>query len=170
MIETPRLILRPWREDDKPAFRAIINTPAMMEHFGGVAPPEQIDPLIDAQMDNQADYGFSMWAVDDRATGDLAGICGLRKMPYPGTQITGDLEAGWRIAEKHWGTGVAREAAQAAFESAEWSGLSPAARARLLWRAGDVIEAHADELAELETRDQGQPLPIARHDANSTAF
>jgi acyl-CoA reductase-like NAD-dependent aldehyde dehydrogenase len=55
------------------------------------------------------------------------------------------------------------DAAQAALESAEWSGLSPAARARLLWKAGDVIEAHADELAELETRDQGQPLPIARH-------
>jgi aldehyde dehydrogenase (NAD+)/betaine-aldehyde dehydrogenase len=55
------------------------------------------------------------------------------------------------------------EAAQAAFESREWSGLSPAARARLLWKAGDVIEAHADELAELETHDQGQPLPIARN-------
>ena len=116
MIETARLILRPWREADKPAFAAIINTPAMMTHFGGVQPRDQIDPLIDAQMANQADYGFSMWAVDERATGNLAGICGLRKMPYPDTPITGELEAGWRIAERHWGTGVAREAAQAAFD------------------------------------------------------
>lgn len=116
MIETRLLILRPWREDDKDVFAAIINTPLMMEHFGGVAPRDQIDGLIDAQMANQADYGFSMWAVDERATGDLAGICGLRKMPYPGTRITGELEAGWRIAEKHWGTGMAREAAQAAFD------------------------------------------------------
>ena len=116
MIETARLILRPWREADKPAFAAIVNTPAMMTHFGGVQPREQIDALIDAQMANQADYGFSMWAVDERATGDLAGICGLRKMPYPDTRITGELEAGWRIAERHWGTGVAQEAAQAAFD------------------------------------------------------
>lgn len=115
MIETPRLILRPWREADRPAFAAIINTPAMMEHFGGVAPRDQIDALIDAQMANQAAYGFSMWAVDERASGALAGICGLRKMPYPDTGITGELEVGWRIAEQHWGTGVAREAAQAAF-------------------------------------------------------
>lgn len=116
MIETPRLRLRPWREEDKPAFAEIINTPAMMAHFGGVAPREQIDALIDAQMANQAEYGFSMWAVDARPTGELAGICGLRRMPYPETPITGELEAGWRIAERHWGTGVAREAAQAAFD------------------------------------------------------
>ena len=116
MIETERLRLRPWREADKPAYDAIINTPPMMEFFGGVQPRETIDALVDAQMANQADYGFSMWAVDERATGDLAGICGLRKMPYADTPITGELEAGWRIAERHWGTGVAGEAAQAAFD------------------------------------------------------
>lgn len=55
------------------------------------------------------------------------------------------------------------DAAHAAFDSSEWSDLSPAARARLLWKVGDVIEAHADELAQLETLDQGQPLAIARH-------
>jgi acyl-CoA reductase-like NAD-dependent aldehyde dehydrogenase len=55
------------------------------------------------------------------------------------------------------------EAAEQAFESDAWSGLSPAARARLLWNVADVIDAHADELAELETRDQGQPLAIARN-------
>lgn len=114
MIETARLILRPWREDDKPAFHDLVNTPAMMAHFGGVQPRETIDALIDAQMANQADDGFSMWAVDERETGALAGICGLRQMPYPDTPISGELEAGWRIGERHWGTGVAREAAQAA--------------------------------------------------------
>lgn len=116
MIETGRLILRPWRDADKPAFHDVVNTPPMMAHFGGVQPRDAIDALIDAQRANQADYGFSMWAVDARATGTLAGICGLRKMPYPDTLLTGELEAGWRIGERHWGTGVAREAAQAAFD------------------------------------------------------
>ena len=62
MIEADRLVMRPWREADKPGFAAIINTPAMMTHFGGVAPREQID----AQMAGQASDGFSMWAVDWR--------------------------------------------------------------------------------------------------------
>lgn len=43
-----------------------------------------------------------------------------------------------------------------------WRSLVPAQRARVLWRIADLIEEHADELAELETRDQGQPLGIAR--------
>ncbi|WP_435061694.1 aldehyde dehydrogenase family protein [Amycolatopsis thermoflava] len=52
-------------------------------------------------------------------------------------------------------------AARSAFEP--WRRLSPAARARILWRVGDLIDEHADELAALETRDQGQPIGIARN-------
>ncbi|HEX4659478.1 MAG TPA: aldehyde dehydrogenase family protein [Streptosporangiaceae bacterium] len=52
-------------------------------------------------------------------------------------------------------------AASAALESPEWRDLMPAARARLLWRLADLIEARASELALLETSDQGQPLSIA---------
>jgi aldehyde dehydrogenase (NAD+)/betaine-aldehyde dehydrogenase len=43
-----------------------------------------------------------------------------------------------------------------------WRTMLPAQRARILWGVADLIEAHADELAELETRDQGQPIGIAR--------
>lgn len=54
------------------------------------------------------------------------------------------------------------EAARAALFAGEWSGMTPAARAQLLWRVGELIDEHAEELAELETRDQGQPLAISR--------
>ena len=54
------------------------------------------------------------------------------------------------------------QAARAALGSPAWSSMLPAARARLLWRVADLIEANGDELAELETRDQGQPLAVAR--------
>ena len=56
---------------------------------------------------------------------------------------------------------AAVRAARAALEDPEWAGLTPARRARILWRIGDLIEEHAEELAELETRDQGQPLGIS---------
>jgi len=52
-------------------------------------------------------------------------------------------------------------AAAKAFESSDWAGMMPAARARLLWRIADLIEEHAEELARLETRDQGQPFGIS---------
>ena len=54
-------------------------------------------------------------------------------------------------------------AAQAATQDPAWRDMPPAARARMLWRIGDLIQERADELAELETRDQGQPLAIARN-------
>jgi aldehyde dehydrogenase (NAD+)/betaine-aldehyde dehydrogenase len=53
-------------------------------------------------------------------------------------------------------------ARQAFQPSGAWRSLLPAQRARILWRVGELIEQHADELAELETRDQGQPIGIAR--------
>ncbi len=48
-------------------------------------------------------------------------------------------------------------AARAAFDG-PWSKLRPADRQKLLWRLGDLILAHADELARLETLDNGKPI------------
>lgn len=43
-----------------------------------------------------------------------------------------------------------------------WQATTPVERARILWRIADLIEANIDELAELETLDQGKPLFIGR--------
>ena len=54
--------------------------------------------------------------------------------------------------------------ARAAFApGSAWRSLLPAQRARVLWRVGELIDRDADALAELETRDQGQPLWISRN-------
>ena len=53
-------------------------------------------------------------------------------------------------------------AARAALNDPDWSGLLPAQRADVLFKIADLIEANADELARLETLDQGQPLGIAQ--------
>jgi acyl-CoA reductase-like NAD-dependent aldehyde dehydrogenase len=49
-------------------------------------------------------------------------------------------------------------AARAAFDSGPWRKMRPAERARLLWRLGDLILEHADEIARLETLDNGKPI------------
>jgi phenylacetaldehyde dehydrogenase len=53
-------------------------------------------------------------------------------------------------------------AARAAFEDRRWLALPASRRTEILWRVGDLIEAHGDELAELESRNQGMPLSGAR--------
>jgi acyl-CoA reductase-like NAD-dependent aldehyde dehydrogenase len=58
---------------------------------------------------------------------------------------------------------AAVDAAREAFRpDGPWRSMPPAQRAQVLWRVGDLIDENADELAELETRDQGQPIGIAR--------
>jgi acyl-CoA reductase-like NAD-dependent aldehyde dehydrogenase len=54
--------------------------------------------------------------------------------------------------------------ARRAFESGPWPQLTPAERGRLLWRLGDLIERDADELALLETLDNGKPITFSRRD------
>jgi acyl-CoA reductase-like NAD-dependent aldehyde dehydrogenase len=58
---------------------------------------------------------------------------------------------------------AAVHAARQAFESGPWAKMNGEDRARLMWKLADLIEAHADELAELETLDNGKPLRVARH-------
>ncbi|HWV87775.1 MAG TPA: aldehyde dehydrogenase family protein [Capillimicrobium sp.] len=56
---------------------------------------------------------------------------------------------------------AAVDAARAAFQG-EWRAMPPAHRAQLLWRVAELVEEHADELALLETLDNGKPLAVAR--------
>ena len=53
-------------------------------------------------------------------------------------------------------------AARAAFDAGPWSRLTPAERAKLIWRLGDLIEQRLEELAQLESLDNGKPLTVAR--------
>jgi phenylacetaldehyde dehydrogenase len=53
-------------------------------------------------------------------------------------------------------------AARAAFEDGPWSRLTASDRGRLIWKIGDLILEHADELAQLESLDNGKPVAVAR--------
>ncbi len=52
-------------------------------------------------------------------------------------------------------------AARRAFESGPWPALTPSERGRLLWKLADLVDAHADELATLESLDNGKPRSVA---------
>ncbi len=52
-------------------------------------------------------------------------------------------------------------AARKAFEEGPWSRLTPSARGSIVWKIGDLIAEHLEELAELESLDNGKPVKIA---------
>ena len=52
-------------------------------------------------------------------------------------------------------------AARRAFEEGPWGKMTPSERGRIIWRIGDLITEHNDELAQLESLDNGKPFAVA---------
>jgi phenylacetaldehyde dehydrogenase len=53
-------------------------------------------------------------------------------------------------------------AARKAFDDGPWGKMSPSERGRIIWRIGDLILEHTDELAQLESLDNGKPFAVAQ--------
>lgn len=53
-------------------------------------------------------------------------------------------------------------AARNAFDAGPWRSMSPSQRGRILWRIGDLIERDLEDLAQLESLDNGKPIVVAR--------
>jgi RimJ/RimL family protein N-acetyltransferase len=112
-IETERLRLRPTTLADVPALHAIYAHPEV-ERWIGPELAQDLPGAIGQQLELQAARGFSMFAIEDRATGALLGDCGLQPLELEGPEI----EIGWDLAPSAWGRGYATEAARAVLERA----------------------------------------------------
>lgn len=112
MIETGRLILRGWREDDIAPFHAMGRDPEVMRFIGPLASIEEARAAHDRMVAAQAERGYCFWAAERRSDQAFIGFCGV-KPGAAGTPIADDLEIGWRLARSAWGQGLAREAAAA---------------------------------------------------------
>jgi ribosomal-protein-alanine N-acetyltransferase len=109
-IETPRLLLRPWAEEDLAAFHRIWGDPQVI--WWG---PSR-DLAQSAELLAKFRARLAWRAVVERATGHIGGnIVGnvvLQRAPWN----PDDLEVGWHLARDSWGRGYATEAARAVVE------------------------------------------------------
>lgn len=115
LIETERLVLRDWRDEDRAPFAAMSADGEVMRHLNGPTGRAASDALID-RLRGEAQTGFTFWAIERRADGALLGFCGLRRGGHAGTPVVDVLEIGWRLRRDVWGQGYAREAAQVSIE------------------------------------------------------
>ena len=116
-LETERLVLRDWRDADWPRFWQATNTPAVMRWLGGVADEAGQAAAQERLLSYRRDHGFTFWALERLADGELLGFCGLKRCNQDGGPI-GMVEIGWRLREDAWGQGYAREGAQASLDLA----------------------------------------------------
>jgi RimJ/RimL family protein N-acetyltransferase len=108
-METERLLLRRWREGDAEPFAAINADPLVTRYVGGPMTREASDALLARSVAFWDAHGYGRAAVEDRATRELLGFCGLGAHPA----TAGETEIGWRLAAHAWGRGLATEAATA---------------------------------------------------------
>ena len=116
ILDTPRLRLRQWRDDDLAPFARLNADPRVMEHFPALLERAASDAVATRLRAEIAERGWGFWAVEKReGDGDFVGFTGLR-IPAVPLPIGPCVEIGWRLAHEHWGCGYASEAARAALD------------------------------------------------------
>lgn len=112
-LRTERLVLRPWRDEDRAPFAALNADPQVMEHMPARLSRAESDALVDRIRAHFAEHGYGLWAVQVPGAADFIGFVGLSRPSFE-AHFTPCVEVGWRLAREHWGRGYASEAARAA--------------------------------------------------------
>ena len=168
-VETERLLLRPFRDDDLDAYAEICADAETMRYIGNGEPGTRDDcwRSIAMILGHWQLRGYGLWAGEDRTTGRLIGRTGLYNPEgWPG------LEVGWLFARDLWGQGYATEGGAAALRWA-FSELAAdhvisvihpenTASRRVAEKLGGVVER---EIAEFRG---GVPVVIYGYDAPPT--
>ncbi|MBD8891573.1 GNAT family N-acetyltransferase [Roseibium litorale] len=112
-LETERLILRDWKDEDREPFAAMGQDPEVMRYFPGLLSRQDSDALVDRAIAKQSADGFCFVPVEEKATGKFLGFTGLSRPSYP-KPLPFDpcVEIGWRFCRQAWGKGFASEAAR----------------------------------------------------------
>lgn len=111
-IETPRLLLRDWKEDDIEPFAKMNSDSDVMKYF---LKPLTSDESLDFYNRIQAEfaeYGYGLYAIEKKEDGVFIGYTGFHRIAF-NTDFAPGIEIGWRIRYKDWNKGYATEAANA---------------------------------------------------------
>lgn len=113
-VETARLHLRPWHEDDFPELVRLYSDPEVMRYISRGQPltQDRVRGILDKQLRHWREHGFGPWIAEDKATGAWLGELGLNELPdWPDAD---KIEVGWELFPSWWGRGLATEGARAA--------------------------------------------------------
>ena len=115
-LESARLVLRQWRDGDLQDFARMCADPQVMRYFPAKLSHLESAALIGRIRGHFAEYGFGLWALQRKDTGEFIGLTGLLNVSFE-ADFAPAVEIGWRLAREHWGLGYASEAAWTALRA-----------------------------------------------------
>ena len=117
ILQTDRLLLRNWEEQDFGPYHAMNNDPVVCEYFPDLQTEAQSRSVITRYRAQEQRDGYSFQPLIERATGDFIGDIGLAKVEFD-AGFQGVTEIGWMMQRQFWGRGYATEMARALLDHA----------------------------------------------------
>lgn len=114
-IETDRLILREFREEDASALFELESNPLVLKYLK-VEPLkkfEEIFTIIERVQKQYRDNDIGRWIMEEKSTGAVMGWTGLKLEPMETNGYSNYIDLGYRLNPNYWGLGYATESAKA---------------------------------------------------------
>lgn len=115
ILETDRLYLREMNQSDFNSLCDFLQDPQVMYAYEHAFSNDEVQSWLDNQIRRYKEYGFGLWAIIKKDTGEFIGDCGLTYQDFNGKNV---LEIGYHLQKKFWHQGFATEVAIACKEYA----------------------------------------------------
>lgn len=113
IIETSRLRLREMTYSDMDALASMLRDDRVMYAYEGAFSAAETEEWMQKQIRRYREFGFGLWGVFLKESGDMIGQCGITMQEYNGSAVP---EIGYLFAYGYWHRGYAAEAAAACRE------------------------------------------------------
>lgn len=115
ILETDRLKLRRMKESDYDSLCLMLRDEEVMYAYEHAFDAQEAHEWLTRQLDRYKTYGFGLWSVILKETGEMIGQCGITMQDCDGRQV---MEVGYLFRKEFWHQGFASEAAKACKEYA----------------------------------------------------
>jgi RimJ/RimL family protein N-acetyltransferase len=110
ILETSRLILREFSEEDVDALALVLSDAKTMRFYPAPYDRAGVEEWIARNRRRYKDHGHGLWGMTLKSSGELIGDCGLTVQDVDGAN---EVEIGYHVRRDLWGQGLATEAARA---------------------------------------------------------
>jgi len=112
-LESERLLLRSWRDEDVRQWVAMSADPRVMRFFPSTYEADRATVMAQTFRERLEADGYGWWVLEAKNVSPFVGVIALQKVPFE-AHFTPAFEIGWRLKPEFWGRGYASEGSKLA--------------------------------------------------------